>query len=77
MSMRSLPGQALHGITGFSWLIHTSIDVPLPKIRSSIVQAQYAFVIARDRFAQQPGSCFAEEKSRYEDIFHEVADFVY
>ena len=49
-------------------LSHGWFDVPLSKIRSRDLNTS-TFMIARDQFAQQSGSSFAEEKSRYEAYF--------
>ena len=42
--------------------------MPMSKIRSRDLNTS-TFMIARDQFAQQSGSSFAEEKSRYEAYF--------
>ena len=42
--------------------------MPLSKIRSRGLNAS-TFMIARDQFAQQSGSSFAEEKSWYDTYF--------
>ena len=49
-------------------LSHGWFDVPLSKIRSRDLNTS-TFMIARDQFAQQSGSSFAEEKSQYEEYF--------